>query len=107
MQHDNERLISLTKIHELDISPPFTVLYFEVISAPSLDSHDVSYPIRQITARYQEEQEITFEGDEETIRRTSVSIWFIKTQISSLQRATLSKHQSSTASIRKDRDAWT
>ncbi|MGA9150593.1 MAG: DNA polymerase domain-containing protein [Candidatus Nitrosopolaris sp.] len=27
--------------------------------------HDVSYPIRQI--RYQEEQEITFEGDEETI----------------------------------------
>jgi DNA polymerase elongation subunit (family B) len=67
VQYDNERLISLTKIDELDISPPFTVLYFEVISAPSLDSHDVSYPIRQITARYQEAQEITFEGDEETI----------------------------------------
>ncbi|MGA9150849.1 MAG: hypothetical protein WBZ36_09735 [Candidatus Nitrosopolaris sp.] len=32
-----------------------------------MDSHNVSYPIRQITARYQEEQEITFECDEETI----------------------------------------
>ncbi|MFY9794762.1 MAG: hypothetical protein WAJ93_03650, partial [Candidatus Nitrosopolaris sp.] len=59
-------MISLTKIDELDISPPFRVLHFEVISASSLDSHDVSYPIRQITARYQE-QEIMFEGDEETI----------------------------------------
>ena len=66
LQYDNERLISLTKIDELDISPPFRVLHFEVISASSLDSHDVSYPIRQITARYQE-QEIMFEGDEETI----------------------------------------
>ena len=65
--YDNERLISLTKIDELHISPPFTVLHFEVISAPSLDSHDVSYPIRQITARYQEEAEITFEGGEDTM----------------------------------------
>ncbi|MGA9151711.1 MAG: hypothetical protein WBZ36_14130, partial [Candidatus Nitrosopolaris sp.] len=56
---------------ELDISPPFTVLHFEVISAPSLDSHDVSYPIRQITAKYQEEEEIMFEGDEETILQTN------------------------------------
>ncbi len=68
VQYDNERLISLTKIDGLDISPPFTVLHF-VISAPSLDSHDVSYPIRQIIARYQEEQDITFEGDEERILR--------------------------------------
>jgi DNA polymerase elongation subunit (family B) len=67
VQYDNERLISLTKIDELDISPPFTILHFEVISAPSLDLQDVSYPIRQITARYQEQQEITFEADEETI----------------------------------------
>ncbi|MGB6526511.1 MAG: hypothetical protein WBF33_00240 [Candidatus Nitrosopolaris sp.] len=70
VQDDNERLVSLTKIYELDVSPPFTVLYFEVISASSqysLDSHDVNDHIRQINARYQEEPEITFEGDEETI----------------------------------------
>jgi hypothetical protein len=35
VQYDNKRLISLTKIDELDISPPFTVLHFEVISASS------------------------------------------------------------------------
>jgi DNA polymerase elongation subunit (family B) len=32
-----------------------------------LDSHDVNDPIKQITARYQEEQEVTFADDEETI----------------------------------------
>jgi DNA polymerase elongation subunit (family B) len=66
VQYDNERLISLTKIDELDVPPPFTVLYFEVITASYLDSHDVNDPIRQIIARYQEEPEITLEGDEET-----------------------------------------
>jgi DNA polymerase elongation subunit (family B) len=70
VQYDNERLISLTKIDELDVPPPFTVLYFEVVSASShysLDPHDVGDPIRQIIARYQEEPEITFEGSEDTI----------------------------------------
>jgi DNA polymerase elongation subunit (family B) len=67
VQYDNERLISLTKIDELDVPPPFTVLYFEVITASSFDSHDVNDPIRQITARYQEDPEITFEDDEKTI----------------------------------------
>jgi DNA polymerase elongation subunit (family B) len=67
VEYDNERLISITKIDELDVSPPFTVLYFEVVSALSLDSHDVNDPIRQISARYEEEPEITFEGSEETI----------------------------------------
>jgi len=44
VQYDNERLISLNKIDELVISPPpFTVLHFELISASSLESHDVSY----------------------------------------------------------------
>ena len=68
VQYDNERLISLTKIDELDVPPPFTVLYFEVITASSqysLDSHDVNDPILQITARYREE--LTFEGTEKTI----------------------------------------
>ena len=63
-------MISLTKIDELDVPPPFKVFYFEVITASSqysLDSHDVNDPILQITARYQEEPEITFEGTEKTI----------------------------------------
>ena len=64
MQYDNERLNSLTKINELEVPSPFTVLYFEVVSASSLDVND---PIRQIFARYQEELEIMFKGEEETI----------------------------------------
>ncbi len=67
VQYDNECLISLTKIDELDVSPPFTVLYFEVVSTLSLDSHDVNDPIRQIIARYQKEPEIIFEGSEDTM----------------------------------------
>src|SRR5215831_20206727 len=71
VQYDNERLISLTKIDEHDGGvQPFTVLYFEVTtlsSLYSLDSHDVNDPIKQITVRYQEEQEVTFADDEETI----------------------------------------
>ena len=72
VEYDNERLITLTKIDELEVPPPFTVLYFEVISASSqysLDSHDVNDPIRYINARYQEEAEITFEGSEEKMLR--------------------------------------
>ncbi|MGA9151025.1 MAG: hypothetical protein WBZ36_10625 [Candidatus Nitrosopolaris sp.] len=48
--------------------PPFSVLYFEVItslSTYSLGSHDFNDPIRQINIRYQDETEITFEGSEE------------------------------------------
>ena len=60
-------MISLTKIDELDVSPPFTVLYFEVVSTLSLDSHEVNDPIRQIIARYQKEPEIIFEGSEDTM----------------------------------------
>jgi DNA polymerase elongation subunit (family B) len=67
VQYDNERLISLTKIDELDVPPPFTVLYFEVITTSSFDSRDVNDPIRQIIARYQEEPEIMFEGSEDTM----------------------------------------
>jgi DNA polymerase-2 len=67
VEYSNERLISLTKIDELDVRPPFTVLYFEVVSASPLDSHDVNDPIRYINARYQEEAEVMFEGNEETI----------------------------------------
>jgi hypothetical protein len=70
VEYDNERLISLTKIDELDLSPPFTILYFEVTtlsSLYSLDSHDINDPIKQITARYQEELEVIFADDEETI----------------------------------------
>src|SRR5215469_10891399 len=66
-------LRTITKIdeHEGGVQPPpFTILYFEVTSLSSLyslDPHDVNDPIKQITARYQEEQEVTFADDEETI----------------------------------------
>jgi DNA polymerase elongation subunit (family B) len=72
VKYDNADLRSLTKIEEnYDVQPPpFTILYFEVAtlsSLYSLDSHDVNDPIKQITARYQEEREVTFTDDEETI----------------------------------------
>jgi DNA polymerase elongation subunit (family B) len=74
VEYDNTdlRLISLTKIDEVDVQPPaFTTMYFEVItwsSHYSLDSYDVNEPIRRINARYQEDPEGIFEGnDDETI----------------------------------------
>jgi DNA polymerase elongation subunit (family B) len=68
VQYENERLINLTKIDEYDVSPPFTMLSFEVITS-SLDPYDINDPIRQISVKYQEETEVTFEGSEETILR--------------------------------------
>jgi DNA polymerase elongation subunit (family B) len=68
VQYDNERLISLTKIDELNLSPPFTTLYFDVVTS-SLDPYDINDPIRYINAKYQEEAEVTFEGSEETFVR--------------------------------------
>jgi DNA polymerase elongation subunit (family B) len=69
VQYDNARLISMTKLDESDIEPPpFSILYFEVImslSPCSLDPYDVNDHIRQISARYQEEPEVIFEGSEE------------------------------------------
>jgi hypothetical protein len=51
-------------VDEFDVQPPpFTALYFEVItSSPySLDSYDVNDPIIRIDARYQENREIISE----------------------------------------------
>jgi DNA polymerase elongation subunit (family B) len=72
VEYDSTDLRSITKIDEHDDvqQPPFTILYFEVTtfsSFYSLDSHDVNDPIKKITARYQEEQEVIFADDEETI----------------------------------------
>jgi DNA polymerase elongation subunit (family B) len=72
-EYDGTDLRTIINIDEHDDGvqpPPFTILYFEVTtlsSLYSLDSHDVNDPIKQITARYQEEQEVTFADDEETI----------------------------------------
>jgi DNA polymerase elongation subunit (family B) len=70
VQYDSadSRLITLTRLNESEVEPlPFSILCFEVsTSSPySLDSHDVNDPISRITARYQEEPEVTFEDNEE------------------------------------------
>jgi DNA polymerase elongation subunit (family B) len=73
VEYDGTVLRTITKIdeHEGGVQPPpFTILYFEVTTLSSLysfDSHDVNDPIKQITTRYQEELEVTFADDEETI----------------------------------------
>ncbi|MGC2575318.1 MAG: DNA polymerase domain-containing protein [Candidatus Nitrosopolaris sp.] len=73
VEHDGTVLQTIAKIdeHAGCVQPPsLTILYFEVTtlsSLYSLDSHDVNDPIKQITVRYQEEQEVTFADDEETI----------------------------------------
>lgn len=67
----DSRLISLTKVNEDAVTlPPFSILYFEIVTLSSsygLGSYDVNDPIIGIKARYQEEPEITFEGNEDTI----------------------------------------
>jgi DNA polymerase elongation subunit (family B) len=73
VEYGSTDLWTIAKIEEHDNvqPPPFTILYFEVTTSASIyssDLHDVNNPIRQITARYQEEPEVTFTGnDEETI----------------------------------------
>ena len=74
VQYDkNEtRLINLTKINEeLTVAPPpFSILYFEIHTASSLYNlgpHDVNDPITEIRIRYQEEPEISLEGNEDII----------------------------------------
>jgi DNA polymerase elongation subunit (family B) len=73
VEYDGTVLRTITKIDEYDVGvqpPPFTILYFNVTtlsSLYSLDSHDINDPIKQITARYREEQDVTFADDEETI----------------------------------------
>jgi DNA polymerase elongation subunit (family B) len=74
VEYDGTDLRTITKIDEHDCGiqppPPFTILYFEVTTSSSLyslDAHDVNDPIKQITAKYQEELEVTFADDEETI----------------------------------------
>jgi len=73
VEYEGTDLRTITKIdeHDCGIQPPprFTILYFQVTSSSlySLDSHDVNDPIKQITARYQEELEVTFADNEETI----------------------------------------
>jgi DNA polymerase elongation subunit (family B) len=73
VQYDkNEsRLIKITKIEE-DLAaalPPFSILYFEIHTTSSMYNlgHDVNDPITEIRARYQQEPEISFEGNEDSI----------------------------------------
>jgi DNA polymerase elongation subunit (family B) len=69
VKYDNAWLISLTKMEDHDVQPPpFTILYFEVITYSSpyyVDSYHVNNRVRQINARYQEEPEVIFDGSEE------------------------------------------
>jgi len=96
VEHDGTVLQTITKIdeHEGGVQPPpFTLLYFEVTtlsSLYSLDSHDVNDPIKQITVRYQEEQEVTFADDEETILEDFCN--YVLTRHPNLCRAALSKY---------------
>jgi DNA polymerase elongation subunit (family B) len=73
VQYDkNElRLITIAKIAEdLAVPPPrYSILYFEIhtISSTYNFGHDVNDPIIRIRARYQQEPEISFEGNEDSI----------------------------------------
>jgi DNA polymerase elongation subunit (family B) len=71
VQYDkNElRLITIAKIAE-DLAvppPPYSILYFEIhtISSTYNFGHDVNDPIIRIRARFQQEPEISFEGNED------------------------------------------
>jgi DNA polymerase elongation subunit (family B) len=73
VQYDknDSRLIKITKIDEdlVAAPPPFSILYFEIhATSPSNNvGHDVNDPVTEIRIRYQEEPEISLEGNENTI----------------------------------------
>ncbi|MGB6591892.1 MAG: DNA polymerase domain-containing protein [Candidatus Nitrosopolaris sp.] len=68
VQYDKDSLINLAKLDEFEVQPPpFSVLYFEVITSSSQYSLDSNNIIRRINARYQQEPKITFEGAEEKL----------------------------------------
>jgi DNA polymerase elongation subunit (family B) len=75
VQYDkNEsRLIKITKINEDDdlgaTQPPFSILHFEIHTTSSTYNfgHDVNDPIIRIRGRFQQEPEISFEGNEDSI----------------------------------------
>jgi hypothetical protein len=66
---DTSRLIRITTINENVVSPPpFSILYFDVqFSFSPYSGTDDCDPITEIRARYQEEPEVSFEGDEDSI----------------------------------------
>jgi DNA polymerase elongation subunit (family B) len=65
VEHDENtfRLIRITSIEEdtTCTPPPFSILYFDI--RRDFDSNQIS----QIRARYEEEQDVSFEGEEESI----------------------------------------
>jgi DNA polymerase elongation subunit (family B) len=73
VHHDRKesRLIKITKIDEdlVAAPPPFSILYFEIYTTSSTFyfEHGANDPITEIRARYQEEREICFEGNEDSI----------------------------------------
>ena len=73
VQYDEKesRLIKITKMDEDSVAAPlpFSIMYFEIhtTSSTSYFDHDVNDPITEIRARYQEEREICFEGNEDSI----------------------------------------
>jgi DNA polymerase elongation subunit (family B) len=66
---NDSRLIKINKITEKDIvTPPFSILYFEIHTASSSSSYDSGLDqIREISVRYQQDLETSFEGSEENI----------------------------------------
>jgi DNA polymerase elongation subunit (family B) len=66
---NDSRLINIHKVNDGEgvVTPPFSILYFEIHTASSYNlSHDQE-PIREIRVRYQQELEISFEGNEGNI----------------------------------------
>jgi hypothetical protein len=71
---NESNLTKITKIfddnEQASPPPPFSILYVEIHMASSscnLGPRDVNDPITQIRARYQQEPEISFEGNEDSI----------------------------------------
>jgi DNA polymerase elongation subunit (family B) len=66
---DDSRLLKINKINEDEVAPPpFSILYFDMHTSFSLNSDaNLGDPIFQISARYQEESDVSFEDDEDSI----------------------------------------
>jgi DNA polymerase elongation subunit (family B) len=64
VEYDGQNLVSIEKIEDNDIKSPFSVMHAEIILQSDSQVLDLEDSIKQIEAKFENEQTLLFEGDE-------------------------------------------